>query len=263
MLREVETTSAIPSVVIGGFPTASVTRSQLADTMVQDCLAARARRDTWRPRLVFSSNGQGIALAGQDRQFASAMAQADIVHADGMPVVFASKLTGKPLPERIATTDFFHDAAMAAARHGFKFFILGATDAQNKAAVEAIGRTYPELEIVGRHHGYFDDADDERICATIRASGAEILWVGLGKPRQEFWCVRNRHRLAGIAWIKTCGGLFAFLAGDASRAPEWMQRLGLEWLYRMLDDPKRLAWRYFTTNPYSLYRLLRYTKRAR
>ncbi|ODT72390.1 MAG: glycosyl transferase [Pelagibacterium sp. SCN 63-23] len=231
--------------------------------MVRDCFAARGHTDSWVPKLVFSSNGQGIALAGQNQAFAEVMKQADIVHADGMPVVLASRVTRAPLPERIATTDFFHDAAEAASQHGLKFFILGAREEQNASVVEAIGRLYPRVEIVGRHHGYFGEDQDDAVCAQIRASGADVLWVALGKPRQEFWCVRNRKKLNGIGWVKTCGGLYAFLTGEAPRAPDWMQRLSLEWLYRTMDDPKRLIWRYLTTNPYSFYRLLRYTERAR
>ncbi|WP_205871119.1 WecB/TagA/CpsF family glycosyltransferase [Mycolicibacterium holsaticum] len=189
------------------------------------------------------------------------MRDADIVHADGMSAVFASRLTSTPLPERICTTDFFVDAAEVAALHKLKFFFLGSNEEQNAAAVAAARRIHPELEIAGRHHGYFGEDEDEAICRLIRQSGADVLWVALGKPKQEFWCVRNRKRLAGIGWVKTCGGLFSYLAGDAPRAPRWVRVAGLEWFYRLMDDPKRLAWRYFTTNPYALYRLLRYTDR--
>jgi N-acetylglucosaminyldiphosphoundecaprenol N-acetyl-beta-D-mannosaminyltransferase len=264
LILQTESNSApkLPTVMVGGFPTVSITRRALAEIMAADCLAARDQRDTWSPKIAFSSNGQGIALAGQSLEFNRTMLEADFIHADGMPVVLASKMTSAPLPERIATTDFFHDAAQAATEHKLSFFILGASEAQNLATVEAIGRLYPDVRIVGRHHGYFGDDEDEVLCAKIRASGADVLWVALGKPRQEYWCIRNRDRLRGIGWIKTCGGLYAFLTGDAPRAPQWMQNLSLEWLYRTMDDPKRLIWRYLTTNPYSFYRLLRYTERG-
>lgn len=251
-----------PTVRVGGFPTASITRQQLADCMARDCLAARSDGARWLPKVVLSSNGQGIALAGQDRAFAEAMAQADIIHADGMPVVLASRLTAHPLPERIATTDFFHDAAEAAGRHGLRFYFLGAKDPQNRAAVEAVRRLYPKVEIVGSRDGYFADDQDEAICAEIRRSRADVVWVALGKPRQEHWAIRNRKHLQGVGWIKTCGGLYAFLAGDAPRAPPWMQKAGLEWLFRAMGDPGRLLWRYLVTNPVAAYRLIRYTQRA-
>nr|MBS1901050.1 WecB/TagA/CpsF family glycosyltransferase [Actinomycetota bacterium] len=252
-----------PQVLVGGFTTISCSRAELAELLLTDALAARAQGDAWLPQLVFSSNGQGIALAGTSPEFMTVMSAADIVHADGMPVVFASKMTPAPLPERIPTTDFFHDAARIAEPNGLRFFMLGATEAQNAAAVDAIHEAYPHLDIVGRHHGYFGEDQDEAICAMIRESRADVVWIALGKPRQEEWCLRNRERLRGVAWLKTCGGLYAFLAGDVPRAPEWMQKAGLEWLFRLLDDPQRLAWRYLTTNPYAFYRLARYTQKGR
>lgn len=249
--------------VVGGFTTISCTRAQLADLMVEDCVQAREQRERSAPKLVFSSNGQGIALAGRSASFMDVMSQADVIHADGMPVVFASKRTEAPLPERIPTTDFFHDAARAAEAAGLRFFMLGATQQQNDAAVAAIHEQYPNLQIVGSHHGYFSDDEDERVCRLIRESHADVVWIALGKPRQEEWCLRNRERLRGVGWLKTCGGLYAFLTGDAPRAPRWMQNTGLEWLFRLMDDPKRLAWRYLWTNPYAFYRLARYTRRSR
>jgi len=250
-----------PRVTVGGFSTISCTRAELAELMLANCLEARKEGDAWLPKLVFSSNGQGVALGGRSPQFMDVMSQADIVHADGMPVVFASKRTEAPLPERISTTDFFHDAARIAEANGLRFFMFGATEQQNAAAVKAIRSAYPNLNIVGHYHGYVAESQDEEICQLIRQSKPDVVWIALGKPRQEEWCLRNRERLSGVPWLKTCGGLYAFLAGDVRRAPQWMQRLGLEWLYRMLEDPKRLVWRYLTTNPYSLYRLLRYTQR--
>jgi len=261
MANQTDAVRQLPTVYVGGFPTVALTRRELAEVMVYDCLEARKSPNEHLPKLVFSSNGQGIALAGRDRSFAEAMRKADIVHADGMSAVFASRLSPTPLPERICTTDFFPDAAEAACAHGLKFFLLGAAEKQNEAAVAAISHMYPDLQLVGRHHGYFDQSEDERICELVRESGADVLWVALGKPRQEFWCVRNHERLKGVGWVKTCGGLYSYFAGDAPRAPRWVRAAGLEWLYRLLDDPKRLAWRYLTTNPYAAYRLLRYTER--
>lgn len=253
---------SLPHVRLGGIKTISCTAQELAELLVDDCLAARESKDAWLPKCVFSSNGQGIALAGRSPGFKSVMAEADIVHADGMPVVFASRMTSAALPERIPTTDFFHDAARVAEQNGLRFFMLGATEQQNAEAVTAIRRRYPRLNVVGRHHGYFGEDEDEAVCEMIRETGADVVWIALGKPRQEEWCVRNRKRLRGVGWLKTCGGLYAFLAGDVQRAPVWMQKAGLEWLFRMMGDPKRLAWRYLTTNPYAFYRLLRYTQRG-
>lgn len=246
---------------IGGFHTVVATAAQLAERMTDDCLAARQARAAGAavaPKLVFSSNGQGVSLAAADENFAQIMAQADLVHADGMSVVFASRMFNRRrLPERIATTDFFHDAAKAAEAAGLKFYILGGSETQNTAAYAAIEQLYPALTLVGRRNGYFRPEEEPGICADILASGADVLWVGLGKPGQEFWCVRNRERLAGVGWVKTCGGLYAFLAGEAPRAPRGAQRAGLEWAWRVMQEPGRLAWRYLVTNPHAFYLMLR------
>lgn len=255
------TDAALPAVVIGGFPTVIATREELADQMAADCARARTKGDSWRPKLVFSSNAQGIALAGKDAEFAKTMAEADLVHADGMPVVWASRLTGHRLPERIVTTDFFHDAAKVAERDGLRFFMLGASDEQNRRAVETISRIYPGLHIVGRHHGYFSEEDDAEICDKITSADTDVLWVAMGKPKQESWAVRNRALLHGVGWVKTCGGLYSFITGDAPRAPLWMQRSGLEWAHRLGHEPRRLLGRYLATNPNAMYRLARHTPR--
>lgn len=255
-----ERTHGFEEVRIGGFKTVVATRAGLAEAMVRDCLAARAARRPVAPKLVFSSNGQGISLAGTDPAFAEAMAAADIIHADGMSVVKASRVLAKaPLPERIATTDFIYDAAAAACREGLRFYILGGKEEQNVAVVEALRRLYPDLQIVGRRNGYFSPAEDAAVCAEIVASRADVLWVGLGKPKQEFWSVANRERLRGVGWVKTCGGLYSYLVGDAPRAPAWMQKAGLEWLFRAALEPARLGPRYLMTNPHALYRMVRHS----
>lgn len=250
----------VQTVVVGGFPTAIVTRRRLASIMVDDCMRARQAGSDWTPRLVFSSNAQGIALAGRNTVFARTMEQADIIHADGMPVVMASRFTRQPLPERICTTDFFVEAAESASVHGLRFFMLGGTEAQNQAVVDAIHRDYPQVQVAGRHHGYIERDRDEEICAIVRESRADVLWVAMGKPLQEEWSVRNRARLAGVGWIKTCGGLYSFVTGEAKRAPKWMQGLGLEWAYRGGREPLRLGVRYVMTNPYALVRLMTRTE---
>jgi N-acetylglucosaminyldiphosphoundecaprenol N-acetyl-beta-D-mannosaminyltransferase len=253
---------SLDTVTIGGFSTIRATREELAALMVRDCLANRDDGGSL-PKLVICSNGQGISMAGTNASFAKAMSAANIVHADGMSVVIASRLlTRRPLPERITTTDFVHDAAKAAAKAGLSFFLLGGTETQNKNACATLLRLYPELRIAGRHNGHdglIEEAGDANLCAEIVASGADVLWVALGKPRQELWCVRNRERLRGVGWVKTCGGLFAFLTSEVGRAPSWMQDWGLEWLYRMMQEPSRLAWRYITTNPHAIYRMVRFS----
>ena len=241
-------------VVVGGVPTACVSRHQLGRLMVGDCLAARGGRR--RAKLVFATNGHAVALAGTNQGFRRTFEAADLVHADGAPVVFASKmLTDAPIPERSATTDFLHDAARMAEVHGLKFYLLGATEEINAACADMLAKTYPGLAIAGRRHGYFDPEDEPAICEEINRSGADVVWVGLGVPLEYEFCERNKARLR-CGWIVTCGGCFNFAAGAYRRAPDWMQRAGLEWLYRLRREPKRLFWRYALTNPLAAFLLL-------
>lgn len=251
---ESPTTDDFEHVVIGGIRTIRITSSDLARVMLRDCLASRETKQL--PKLVFSSNGHGISLAGKDPEFRGVMRHANIIHADGMSVVFASRLlTRKRLPERVATTDFFHDAAKAGEAHGLRFFLLGGREEVNATAYERAKRLYPGIRWVGRRHGFFEEREEAEVCAKILAAKPDVLWVALGRPKQESFALRNRERLAGVGWIKTGGGLFEFLAGVNRRAPGWMQHAGLEWLWRVMQEPKRLAWRYASTNLHAAWRL--------
>lgn len=241
-------------VIVGGLRTACVSRHQLGGLMIGDCLAARGGQRA--PRLVFASNGHAIALAALNAEFRRQLAQADLIHADGTPVVFASRLlTRTPVPERSATTDFIFDAAHAAAQHGLKFFLLGSTEEVNSRCAANLNEAYPGVEIAGRRNGYFSAEEEARVCEQINRSGADVLWVGLGVPLEYEFCLRNKARLK-VGWIVTCGGCFNFAAGDYVRAPQWMQKTGLEWLHRLWREPKRLFWRYLVTNPIAIAMLL-------
>jgi exopolysaccharide biosynthesis WecB/TagA/CpsF family protein len=242
-------------VVVGGLKTAAVSRQELAFIMVRDCLFARRDKHS-SPKLVFSSNGNCVARAALDEDFRALLEGADILHADGLPIVAAARLlTRTPIPERCATTDFIHDAADAAIETGLRFFLLGATEEVNKAAAEALLRDHPGLQIVGRRHGYFSPDEEVEICAEINRTGADVVWVGLGVPFEQEFAARNKDALRA-GWIVTCGGCFNFACGDYVRAPQWMQAAGLEWLHRVWREPRRLFWRYAITNPVALMILL-------
>jgi N-acetylglucosaminyldiphosphoundecaprenol N-acetyl-beta-D-mannosaminyltransferase len=174
-----------------------------------------------------------------------------------MPLVLISRLFHKrPLPERVCTTDLFHDVARAAPARRARMFLLGATKNVIDEAVRRIRRLYPELEVAGHASGYLRrEGDEERVIETINAAHPDILWLGLGVPAEQAFAVRNRSRLrAGL--IKTSGGLFDYISGKKARAPAWMQRTGLEWAFRTYLEPRRLAGRYLATNPHALFLLL-------
>jgi N-acetylglucosaminyldiphosphoundecaprenol N-acetyl-beta-D-mannosaminyltransferase len=246
---------AYGEVLVGGIKTACLSRKDLTRKMLADCLAARLL-DYPRPQLVFAVNGHSIALAARDESFRRIHEGADIVHADGQAAVFASRLlTASPIPERSATTDFIHDAARAAAEYGLRFYLLGATEEANEKAARALVKAYPGLEIVGRRHGYFSPLDEDEICDEINITRPDVIWLGLSVPLEYEFAVRNRSRLHA-GWLVTCGGCFNFLSGNYKRAPHWMQTVGLEWLHRLCQEPRRLFWRYAVTNPLATFLLL-------
>jgi len=240
-------------VMVGGIRTARIGRDSLAQLMLADCMEARTAGAN--PKLVFASNGHAIALAAQNENFRATFSQGDIIHADGQAVVFASHLTKAPIPERSATTDFIHDAAALAAQHGLRFFLLGATEEANVRTAEVLTARYPGLLVVGRRHGYFSEAEEDEICDEINLTKPDVIWVGLSVPLEYEFAVRNKARLKA-GWLVTCGGCFNFVTGSYKRAPAWMQPAGLEWLFRLACEPKRLFWRYAVTNPLAIFLLL-------
>jgi exopolysaccharide biosynthesis WecB/TagA/CpsF family protein len=243
------------TLLVGGVPTTRLTRAELAAMMVEDAKAARAGEMEY-PRVVVSSNGAVIADFHRSPDFRDLILKADIVDADGMPLVMATQLLcSEPLKERVATTDFINDAAAIAAREGLKFYFLGAKPGVADKAAQHFRILHPGLEIVGVRNGYFSQDQEATICEEVVALGTDVLWVGLGSPLQEAFAHRNRQGLAGIGWIRTCGGMFDHYSGKFKRAPRWMQLLGLEWLHRTINEPLRLGGRYFRTNLPALFYL--------
>jgi len=232
---------------IGGVPVERFTSGQWCKLMIRDW--QRKQREGGAPKVVTTVNGQVVSLFAEDAIFRETVLKTDHVAADGMSVVFASRMaTGAPLPERVATTDWFHAAAKAASRHGIRFYILGATARMNQLAVERIRLLYPYLQLAGARDGYFDRGNIEQVAQEIAATRPDILWIGVGNPEQLLLAHAFRQLIPGLTWVRTCGGLFDFLSGMRSRAPTAIQKVGLEWAYRMALEPKRLGWRYATTN---------------
>lgn len=250
-----------PIVPLATLPITDATIDETAEDFIRR--SANGCAPGVRPFYSTSANGQVIALCHQDKEFDAMLRQADQIHADGMSlVIFSRQFCQKPLRERVATTDLVHAVAKRAEETGSRFYFLGGSEEVNRAAVEEMQRLYPRLVFSGRHNGYFSQGRGEEILADIVASRTDILWVGFGIPLEQRFVARNLDRLSGIAVVKTCGGLFDFLAGKNSRAPQWMQDMGLEWLYRAMLEPRRLGKRYLLTNPIAIYSLLKHRYRA-
>lgn len=253
----------VPVATIGGLPIAVIDRAQSAELMVDVALSRRAK--TLRPLIITSANGQVLSMCGRDPQIRDLFLNTDLIHADGMPLVFVSRLFhNTPLPERVCTTDLFHDVARVAQHRGARIFLLGAVKPVIEQAARRVRALYPALDVVGHRCGYFRrEGDEERIIDDINAARPDILWLGLGAPNEQLFAMRHRDRLRGVGLIKTSGGLFDFLSGKNARAPAWMRSAGLEWAYRLCLEPRRLAARYLTTNPHALFLLLTRTELTR
>jgi exopolysaccharide biosynthesis WecB/TagA/CpsF family protein len=241
-------------VTIGGLPITVIDRAGAAAQMI--LLAAQPRRG--RPWFLTSANGEVIARTAADPKLAALFRAADQIVADGQPLVTASRLLcEEALPERVATTDLFHDVAKLAEQSGTTFYFLGATETENQRAVSVARAAYPRLNIVGASDGYLKGEALTARLAEINALAPDIVWLGLGVPREQLFYRDHAHELRQVGIIKTSGGLFDHMAGKVRRAPALLQRLGFEWLWRVLMEPRRLAWRYLTTNPQALYAILR------
>jgi N-acetylglucosaminyldiphosphoundecaprenol N-acetyl-beta-D-mannosaminyltransferase len=192
-------------------------------------------------------NAAKLVAADRDEKLKRVLLTADLVTADGMSVVWASRLLGRGLKERVTGIDLFQRLVKHAASAGLSVYFLGAREESVRGIVEQFGREYPALRIAGYHNGYFEESEWQSVCEKIRLSGADLLFVAMGSPRQELWIASNVE-LAGVSFALGVGGSFDHLSGFARRAPRWMQRCGLEWLHRLALEPRRLWRRYLIGN---------------
>jgi N-acetylglucosaminyldiphosphoundecaprenol N-acetyl-beta-D-mannosaminyltransferase len=170
-----------------------------------------------------------------------------LVNADGQGVVWASKLLGDPLPERVAGIDLMYALLGLAERRGYRVYFLGARAEVLERALERLRERFPELQVAGARDGYFSDDEEGQVCASIRESRADILFVAMSSPRKEYFLGEHGPEL-GAPFVMGVGGSIDVAAGVTRRAPVLWQRLGLEWLFRLLQEPRRMFRRYAVTN---------------
>jgi N-acetylglucosaminyldiphosphoundecaprenol N-acetyl-beta-D-mannosaminyltransferase len=171
----------------------------------------------------------------------------NLILADGVPVVWASRLLGRPLPERVAGIDLMLGMLRRGNEHGYRVYCLGASKDVLATAVARIATDYSRVCLVGCHHGYFFTQEESGLVAAIADAKPDILLVGMSSPKKERFLARWRDQL-GVPVCHGVGGSFDVLAGKVRRAPLVWQRLGLEWLYRVCQEPRRLWRRYLVTN---------------
>jgi N-acetylglucosaminyldiphosphoundecaprenol N-acetyl-beta-D-mannosaminyltransferase len=203
-----------------------------------------------------SINAAKLVLMQRDSQLRRIIADAAIVGADGQSIVWASRLLGQPLPERVAGIDLMFELLSLAQRRRYRVFLLGAASDVIRDAASTLQERYPKLLIADYHHGYFSGDDTRVICERIRASRSQILLVGMGSPQKELF-IADHSAALGVPLAVGVGGSFDVAAGRTKRAPVAMQRLGLEWFYRWSQEPRRLTRRYLVTNTQFLWLLAR------
>jgi len=220
--------------------------AQIIVTWVAECRAARISGRLPACRYVVTPNLDHAVMLRTNPDFREAYVGASLSVADGMPLVWASKMFGNPLPGRVPGSDLVPDVFVSSPA-GTTVFLLGASEESSKVAAQAITERYPQLRVVGRLSppmGFEHSADwSGQIVDQIEASAADLVIVGLGAPKQELWVARHASRLPGTT-VLCAGATIDFLSGTVQRAPVWAQRTGLEWFHRMVSDPKRLIKRY-------------------
>lgn len=224
-------------------------------------LAITAERIQARERAILTYvNVHGMNLAYRLPWFRDFLNQSDIVFCDGFGVKWGGRLLGYHIPERFTPPDWLDRLAELAARQSFTMFLVGSRPGVAAKAADYLQGRCPGLRVVGTHHGYFDktpgSADNEAVIQTINAARPDILIVGFGMPRQERWLMENWERIDARVAL-TVGAAFDYLAGEVRRGPRWMTDHGLEWLARLLIEPRRLWHRYLVGNPLFLSRVLR------
>lgn len=220
------------------------------DVVSLDAAAAKCLEFCRAPRashLVITANASHLCMMRRDPELAAACGAAHLVLADGMSVVWALRAAGHPVPERVTGVDLMARLLSVAGAHKLRVYFLGAKPEVVAALARQSRALHPGLQIAGFRDGYFGPDEHQNIAEEVRASGAHMLFVGMPTPFKETWCERYSQHL-DVPVIMGVGGSFDVLAGYVRRAPRWMQGMGLEWLWRLLMEPRKLWRRYLTTN---------------
>jgi N-acetylglucosaminyldiphosphoundecaprenol N-acetyl-beta-D-mannosaminyltransferase len=219
-------------------------RERMAAVVAQ-CLAWT--RQPRRSHIVVTANASHLCMMRRDAALRDACRAGDLAVADGMSVVWALRALGRPVPERVAGVDLMAELLAAGSAAGLRVYLLGARQEVLDALVAECGRRFPGLVIAGARNGYFTADEHRTIVEEIRASAPDLLFVGMPSPFKDVFCQQHRDRLE-VPVIVGVGGSFDVLAGHTRRAPRPVQRLGLEWAWRLGMEPRRLWKRYLTTN---------------
>ena len=199
------------------------------------------------PARQVSINAAKLIQYAEDERLRRFVRDSDVVSADGQSVVWASGLLGRRLPERVPGIDLMQKLLAAAAERGLSVYLLGARPRVLHRALDRIRERYPGLHVVGVRNGYFEPREEGEIADEIREAAPDLLFVAMSSPHKELWLNRYLAR-TGARFAMGVGGAIDVLAGERTRAPRWMQRLGLEWAFRLAQEPVRMWRRYLVGN---------------
>ena len=229
------------------------------DCLTSEALLAELTESirNWQPAKVIQFvNANKVAMVRSEPWMGELLERADYVLADGQPMLPLAAMLGMRIPERIDGIGLMHKLLKLADREGFSVYLLGAKPEIVEECVRRIGLDFPGVRIAGYHDGYFKELEIPGIAAGIRATAPDFLFLGMGSPMKERLADEWREQL-GARVIQGVGGSFDVMAGMVKRAPRWMQRCGMEWLYRVLQEPRRMFWRYVKTNSACLWVFLK------
>ena len=200
-------------------------------------------------------NAAKLVLMQKNKELFEAVVNSDIINADGQAVVWASRLFGNPLPERVTGIDLMEKLVELAHKRGYKIFFFGAEEEVVKKVVDIYSKKYSSEIIAGYRNGYYSEKEEPLIARQIASSGANILFVAISSPKKEKFLYKyKKNILKNVNIIMGVGGSFDVVAGRVKRAPKWVQKCGLEWFWRFLQEPRRMWKRAFIYN--SLFLLL-------
>ncbi|TKJ39025.1 glycosyltransferase [candidate division LCP-89 bacterium B3_LCP] len=199
------------------------------------------------PHQIVVVNVAKLVKARRDPFLKQIINESDLVGADGVPLVWISKLLGNPIPGRVNGTDLMEQLVKRAAEKGHSIFFLGAKAEVVQKVVKIFTEKYPDLKVAGYRDGYFRHEEEDQVVDEIRSSNADIIFLAFGSPKKEIFVKKYLYRM-NVPVVHGVGGSFDVVAGVTKRAPAWMQNCGMEWFYRFLQEPRRMWKRYLVTN---------------
>lgn len=238
-----------------GAPLDPITLEQAVE-LVDEAISSR------RPTLNASLNAAKLVRMQTDTELRESVELCDFVTADGVPVVWAARALGNDVPGRVNGTNLMELLFSHAAERGYSVYLFGSEPGILAGARAEIERRHPAIEIVGTQHGFFAPEEEQAVVERIASARPDILFVALGTPQKELFQARHRDAL-GVPFTMGVGGSFEVLAGVRKRAPGWAQRAGLEWAFRLIQEPRRLAARYVVGNTRFVFLVGREVMRTR